>query len=310
MDHYQLILGLPHTNHAGLAEHLLLMQAGHFQWTSIARAIGVPLSALRTVSGQAVYATFYYIEERFPEDAPITTFRLDDRLRFALSLRAFKGIAVEGQLLFDRDDRLAGWLAASPAAVSQADIEVHPYIRFANIFITPEAGNARLKVANPAGVRFDGIAKLPNDENPYQLTREAQETGRLGVLTGEWLPLDRVAGFATDYAIDIDRDTNGAGLVYFANYITFMDRAEREAMRTNSRRRFTEADIDGRAIQHRRVAFYGNVATNDRVLTRVRLFEHGQDRSKIAFQYEVRRAGDGALICLSEAAKVVSVASR
>ena len=44
MDEYEIVLGLPHTNHNGLAEHLLLMYAGHFQWTSIARAIGKPLS--------------------------------------------------------------------------------------------------------------------------------------------------------------------------------------------------------------------------------------------------------------------------
>jgi probable biosynthetic protein (TIGR04098 family) len=58
MDEYTLVLGLPHTNFRGLAEHLLLQQAGHFHWTSLARAIGTPLSALRTATGQEVYATF------------------------------------------------------------------------------------------------------------------------------------------------------------------------------------------------------------------------------------------------------------
>jgi hypothetical protein len=63
---YDLTLGLPHTNHRGLSEPLLLMQAGHFQWTSIAAATGGPLSRLRTASGGEVYAAFYYIEERLP----------------------------------------------------------------------------------------------------------------------------------------------------------------------------------------------------------------------------------------------------
>jgi hypothetical protein len=43
VDAYDLVLGLPHTNHTGLAEHLLLMYAGHFQWTSRARALGPPV---------------------------------------------------------------------------------------------------------------------------------------------------------------------------------------------------------------------------------------------------------------------------
>ena len=63
---YDLTLGLPHTNHRGLSEPLLLMHAGHFQWLSIAAATGGPLSRLRTASGGEVYAAFYYIEERLP----------------------------------------------------------------------------------------------------------------------------------------------------------------------------------------------------------------------------------------------------
>ena len=34
-----LTLGLPHTNRWGLAEHLLLMHAGHIHWTALAHTI-------------------------------------------------------------------------------------------------------------------------------------------------------------------------------------------------------------------------------------------------------------------------------
>ena len=78
---YDLTLGLPHTNRRGLWEPLLLMHAGHYQWESIASAIGRPLSELRTVSGGEVYAAFYYIEERVPERTPIESFGLDATVR-------------------------------------------------------------------------------------------------------------------------------------------------------------------------------------------------------------------------------------
>jgi len=55
---YDLTLGLPHTNHRFFAEPFLLKYAGHFQWQSIAAAAGLPLSALRTIDGGEVYATF------------------------------------------------------------------------------------------------------------------------------------------------------------------------------------------------------------------------------------------------------------
>lgn len=304
MDQYELVLGLPHTNHMGLAEHLLLMHAGNFQWTSIARAIGRPLSSLRTAGGDEVYATFYFIEERFPVNALLNQFRLDDRLSFAVFLRAFKGIAVEGQIVFDHQDRMKDWLAAAPESLSGDNAATHPYIRFANIFITPEGGNSRLKVAMPAHASLSGAPNLPNEENPYHVTKVAQETGELGLLQG-WRSIDRLANFESGYAIDIDRDTNGAGLVYFANYLTFMDRAERDAMRANSQRPFADAEITRRVVRTRRVAYYGNVSTSDRIRTGVRLFAADGDDGAIGIRYEIRREEDGQLICLSEAVKLL-----
>jgi len=302
---YDLVLGLPHTNHNGLAEHLLMMHAGHLQWTSIARAIGMPLSDLRTVTGDEVYATFYFIEARFPDAAPIDSFGLDDQLRFCVFLRAYKGIAVEGRLLFDRADRLSPPIGAAASGPSDCDTLRHPYIRFANIFITPEAGNSRLRVAPPANADFSGLPVLPNDENPYHLTRAAEEGGRLGLLDAAWRCVDRRPGFQTVHAIDIDRDTNGAGLVYFANYFAFMDAAERAAMAENSSRSFGVGQIAGRAVHHRRVAYYGNVSVTDRVSTQVSLFTRPGDDRSLGVRYVTRRDEDGRLICLSEAVKVL-----
>ena len=304
MDHYELVLGLPHTNYQGFAEHLLMQQAGHCQWTSIARAIGMPLSSLRTAGGQEVYATFYFIEERFPDGTPLTSFRLDDRVSFAVFLRAFKGIAIEGKILFNQHDKLRDYLATEPAVPSDEDISRHPYIRFANIFITPEAGNSRLKVAAPVGAGFSSMPPLPIDENPYPLCKLALETGSLGLLADGWSSLDVAPDYEVTYAIDRERDTNGAGLVYFANYVSYMNTAEREAMRANSQRRLSDEEIGGRTVRVRRVAYYGNVATTDSIRTRVRLFE-GPDRRSVGSQLEIRRAEDDQMICLSEAIKTV-----
>src|SRR5205823_3270406 len=161
---YDLTLGLPHTNHRFFAEHFLMKYAGHFQWQSIAAAAGLPLSSLRTTSGGEVYASFYYIETIVPAAAPLESFRLDETVRFSVSLRAFKNIAFEGRIHFDRPERLS---------------EASPYIRFANIFITPEKGNSRLRVAPPAQADFRELPPLPNAENPYHLTRAARESGSL-----------------------------------------------------------------------------------------------------------------------------------
>ena len=151
---YELTLGFPHTNRRGLWEPLLLMQAGHVHFQSIAHAIGRPLSELRSSVGGQVYPAFYFIEEVVPEAAPIESFTLDDTLRFTVALRSFKNLAVEGRVTFDRASRMAEAGAA------------HPSIRFGNIFITPVKGNSELRVAPPVNADFSRIATLPNEENP------------------------------------------------------------------------------------------------------------------------------------------------
>lgn len=273
---YDLVLGLPHTNHRFFSEHLLMKYAGHFQWQSIAAAAGLPLSALRTTSGGEVYASFYYIETIVPPSAPLESFRLDDTVRFAVDLRAFKNIAFEGRLRFDRPDRVG---------------ESSPFIRFANIFITPEKGNSRLRVAPPAQADFRDLPPLPNEENPYHITRAASESGTLGLIDDTWR-LDRSHDHR--YAIDVDRDTNGAGLVYFCNYFAFLDTAERLTLR---------GDWPERSLRHRRIAYYGNADVNDTLTITVALFVNDARPNDIGFRYTIRRDEDGETICLSEAVK-------
>lgn len=307
MDDYRLVLGLPHTNHLGLAEHLLLMYAGHCQWTSIAKAIGRPLSTLRTLKGSEVYATFFFIEERFPPQTPISAFRLDDAVRFAVFLRAFKSIAVEGQIVFDHESAIGDWLATHPLAPSDEAIAKHPYIRFGNIFITPEAGNSRLKVASPAGGGLVGVPNLSNEDNPYHLTKRASETGVLGLIPEAWPRIEIAGSDEVTYAIDIDRDTNGAGLVYFANYVVFMDGAERQVLAAALGATWSQAQLAARIVEQRRVAYYGNVAVTDRVRTRVQLFACPGDASRLGIRYEIRRGEDQQLVCLSEAIKCLGI---
>jgi probable biosynthetic protein (TIGR04098 family) len=303
VDVYDLVLGLPHTNRAGLAEHLLLMQAGHFQWTSIARAVGRPLSELRTRDGAEVYGTFYFVEERFPRDTPLTGFRLDHRLTFAVSLRAFKNIAVEGRIVFDHHARLAATLGAPGPGPETAAL--HPSVHLACIFITPRENNLRLRVAPPANADFSTIPSLPNAENPYLLTKEAETTGRLGLLDSAWVRADRQAGFEHAYAIDPDRDSNGAALVYFANYVAFMDAAERAAWRDNGDPALVTGAVDRRVVEHRRIAYYGNVEVTGTIRTEVCLFRNPDDPGRVGIRYTIRRDTDDRPICRSEAIKAL-----
>ncbi|HMB81057.1 MAG TPA: LnmK family bifunctional acyltransferase/decarboxylase [Vicinamibacterales bacterium] len=300
---YDLTLGLPHTNHRGLSEPLLLMSAGHFQWTSIAAATGGPLSRLRTAAGGEVYAAFYYIEERFPASTPLDGFGLDDKVRFAIKLRSFKNIAVEGRIVFDRPERLADPARVEACLAPDAVDVPHPFIRFGNIFVTPVKGNSVLRVAPPASADFSGITPLPNADNPYHLTRAASEGRGLGVLDDRWAP---IGSFEHRYRIDVDRDTNGAGLVYFANYAGFMDTAERLALAELAPALPLGPDRLGRrSLSHRRIGYYGNADVSDTIAVRVTVLRDPESPQRLGFRYAIERDEDGQTICLSEAVKVI-----
>src|SRR3954447_4729889 len=290
---YDLTLGLPHTNYRQLSEHLLLKYAGHFQWQAIADAAGMPLSVLRTMQGGEVYASFYYIEERIPESAPLEGFRLDDTVRFIINLRAYKNIAIEGRIVFGHPDDLNDPARVEKAAAVENEDRDLPFIHFANIFITPEKGNSRLRVAPPAQADFASLPLLPNEENPFQITRAAEQSGSLGVIDDSWTP---IGAYDHRYTIDVDRDTNGAGLVYFANYVAFMDTAERLALRSLG------IDAKTRSLRRRRIAYYGNADVEDTITIHVEVL---RSDARLGFRFRLVRDEDQQMICLSEAIKTV-----
>jgi len=229
----------------------------------------------------ALWAIYRLTRYRIPDAAPLESFRLDDTVRFTVALRSFKNMTIEGRLEFDRPERLADPDRESPS------------ILFANIFITPEKGNSRLRVAPPAQADFANLPPLPNDENPFQITRAAEESGSLGVIDGTW---QSAGSYDHRYAIDVDRDTNGAGLVYFANYVAFMETAERLALRSLG------IDAKERSLRWRRIAYYGNADVDDTITVRVEVLRDG---ARIAFRYRIERDEDGLTICRSEAIKAL-----
>ena len=278
---YEVTLGLPHTNRRGFWEPDVMKQAGHCQWQAIATALGRPLSELRTVGGGEIYAAFYYIEIRVPDTAPLESFNLDDTVRFTIALRAFKNISIEGQVRMG--------IAGAPPA------DAGPEIRFANIFITPVKGNSELRVAPPAGVESAAIPRLPNAENPFHLTRAARDEGTLRLFGDGWA--ERSGSFTYSYQIDRDRDTNGAGLVYFANYLAFTDAAERAIEPAGG------VVTGERSLRHRRVAYYGNADIDDRLTVLTSVWVDPRQPSRIGYRHIVRRDSDAALICLTEVIK-------
>ena len=95
-----------------------------------------------------------------------------------------------------------------------------PSIRFGNIFITPVRETASCAWPRPRTPIFRDPARCRTRESVPPDSR-GQANGRcLGLIGNSWPPVGRPSTPVRDR---VDRDTNGAGLVYFANYVTFME---------------------------------------------------------------------------------------
>jgi probable biosynthetic protein (TIGR04098 family) len=111
------------------------------------------------------------------------------------------------------------------------------------------------------------------------------------------------------YRIDADRDLNGAGLIYFANFISFLDLAERRILSALNRPVPTKL-LDARSTYWRRIGYFGNATSTDslHVFLRARgqivrsrdgipLFDFG-------FDFRMCRASDYKQIVVSSCRKV------
>ena len=304
--HYSLTIGLPQTNYRQLAEARLLMEAGNFFWWALGEVIGRPVSQLRTAAGEPLYAVVYFVEETFPEDRLLSAFTLDDRLRFYVGLRATSSLGVEAHVVFDQEDHFTNGLSSEVLDSGQPP---HPTIRFGSVFATPEHNGTQLRLAQPSNADLSLLEPITPEENPSRLTRIAQASGHLGLIGEDWPPLDVDGSTMATYSIDPDRDTNSTGLVYFANFVALLEIGERSAIPVRTRTGGTldmGADLSGRHLLKRRIAYYVNAGLSDHVMIAVSRFAIPDHDDRVGLRYRLTRAKDSQLICLSEAVMKVS----
>lgn len=302
-----LLLDPRHTGVNNLSEFLFLMQLGAIQWQQIARFAGVRLRDFRSNFGNTVYASFYYIRETFPVERPLSSFALDDRLTILSKVRLCGSTVIDGRHLLCGEE-------TSEEQCRSADVEGLeacgwlPSVRMSNVFVQKQSGPDHLKVVFPSNVDLDRFPRVESRPETYELAQRARAERRFPrPATAGFSPFGPT-GFSFRYEINPDRDINGVGLVYFANYVAFLDMAERDLLR---RTRTPEERIDRRSLVEREIAYFGNARSTEVLHIDVEAhhveehFELPEGTDAIYFDYLVRRESDGRLICVSRATKIL-----
>jgi probable biosynthetic protein (TIGR04098 family) len=240
---FSLELGMPHLGRNNLSESALFRAIGHDRWKQIEKTGGTRSALIHDDTGARLYATFFFLEIDLPREMPLSAFGENCTMRFATDLAQYAKVYLDGRYVL-------------------AD---HPEfgVRASNVFIYQERGPAKLSLAEPANLDFSQIPELPEPPDSLDLCRQARVRRTFFESAPGDVPLyEGEREFV--YQIDADRDLNGAGLVYFANFISFLDLAERRILTTLEVPMPAQL-LDARSTYCRRIGYFGNAQSTDRL---------------------------------------------
>jgi len=283
-------LGMPFLGRCNLYENALLKAIGNDRWRLIQELGGVPTALIRDDAGSRLYATFYFIEIRFSPQRPLSAFGENEVIEFDSDLAHYEKVYLDGK--HDLKGANNGGL----------------FIRSSNVFIYQERGPSKLSLAVPENMDFAKIPELPAHPDSLALCRQAKARGSFLEPEADDVPV--YEGWRECiYDLDPDRDMNGAGLVYFANFICFMDVAERRIL-SSLPIPMPASLLDARSTYHRRIGYYGNAQAHERLYiqlrTRMRTIDvdGGRQLLDLGFDYKIRRSSDDKEIAISSCRKV------
>jgi len=284
---------MPHTQSGGLSEVALLAYAGDLRWCDIGIATGRPAAHHKDAEERAVYASFYFAEIADLPERGLGAFEPDDEIEVVSTLSRF------GRSMLDGEHRI--YRAGTLPDELPAELPPAPRVRLSNVFVCEGTGPDDLRITFPANGRVEDIPAAAVEPDSYRTIKEARHAGHFFPPPADATPLWTGAR-SVPYRMNPDRDVNGVGLIYFANYVAFMDVAERTALEEAGRR---PTDLDGRVTLRRRIGYYGNAQRHDTLVIDVEAFALPASPARLLLHYRIRRDTDGRLIAVSSAEKAL-----
>ena len=256
-------LGMPLTGRVNLAETPLLMLIGDIRWKHLEHLSGVVSKMLKDENGQRVYATFFYVEVWFPPNTPMGSFEENDQFTIVSTMRLYdEGTADGYHVLYP-----AAWPEHKKAPVMDYREAVSlgvPFVRTSNAFVKMVKGASWLKRANPMQLAPSLVPTATGMPDSYTLTVKASRESRFRRPDASFTPL--TAGkIKLEYQPDPDRDLNGVGLLYFANYPMALDVVERRALSGSTIVPLSHDLLDLRTVVHRQSAYLCNIVPSDSI---------------------------------------------
>jgi len=306
-------LGMSLLGRCNLAETPLLKLVGDLRWNHISRFTGVPSRELVDEEGDRLYATFYYTKVCFSRDAPMASYGENERITLVDTLESYGNSIMDGYTFFFPAD----WpheRKVPPEDERQAEEMGIPYVRLSNIFVKKLKDASWLKKARPALPGVDDIHKVDEVPDSYTRIKVADAAGSFSKPPPHFSHLTPQRLHMT-YAIDPDRDINGVGLLYHANYPRILDIAERTLLTRLPNAPLPDEFLDLRTLVCRESALLSNAHQSDSIgvsldvwMENPYLAGHPAPEAapvRLFLNYEMVRHSDGRRMAVSSAEKVI-----
>lgn len=230
---------------------LLVGRIGDWTWETVSHACGINVFAAHDPEGIPTYLSFYYFHLFGDSRFYLHRSTFGDVLQIVSSCFS---LTAESVLCLHRLAYLDTQCPADPLALEEF-LAPRPgclYAMNVNRWIKRGAqGNRVLCSATPEGFRFQHLPGVPRGLSPRLHYDEARQRGHFAH------PVDYrfVTTYEFPYSVDVSRDFNGVGLMYFSTFFSIVDKTVSAVWADLGR---SYQDYFDRRVTAERVLFLGN----------------------------------------------------
>jgi probable biosynthetic protein (TIGR04098 family) len=244
---------------------------GDWTWETVGSVCGLDVAKARDDRGTPSYLAFYYFRILSEGRLGVRDLTFGDRLE--VQSRVFQAGRLS-VLTVHRIRHIAENLSTPddvPFGATEAYTAPRPdslYVENLNTWVTRRhtSSNVGLLRRAPVGFRHDHLPTLPAAFSPGDLCAQARSAHVFAdpARTG-WVPT--LPDTEADHEIDVVRDVNGVGLLYFASLFSIAERAVHQVWRSRGRsgRSFLE-----RTLNDARLCYVGNADLDATLRVRMR----------------------------------------
>lgn len=305
-------IGMPLMGINNLSENALLKYLGDLRWRHISQLTGVQSKDITNDKGQRLYPAFFFVETDFPEPNTMATFGENDRLTIVDAVQRFGGSMLDGTSYIIPTNTAEALRSPFQSSAEARERQI-PSVRMTNVFVMQFDGAEWLKKSRP-GNYIEGIRMLAEPPESYLKAKAAEQRSYMDQPGETYIRLTP-AESTFHYNVQPDRDVNGVGLLYFANYCLFLDLAERAAL-GGGRWPWEEQWTNKRSVVRRTTAYFNNASWRDQLTIHTEIWLQNPYHPKacgdpaltcprIHTNQTMYRASDGRTMCISSALKTI-----